>query len=298
MTSGQSLQFFLTYLKTEKKSSAHTLLAYKNDLEGFLKFIDAFEIEVSNLGYRDVRSWSVFLLQSSLNPKSVNRKISALSAWFRFLQRNDLLKSNPIEKLARPKNGKRLPAFVDEKSMESLFQQTDFFEKNWQGDRDAAILTLLYQTGMRRAELTGLRLQDLDFSGKIVRVLGKRNKERIIPLLDNTIEVLTPYLTFRNSIHPGHTFFFIRQKNHEPILPMDVYRLVKKYLSKICTAEKLSPHVLRHTFATHLLNRGADLNAIKELLGHSSLAATQVYTHNSFERLKNIHLKAHPRSGD
>lgn len=298
MLSAEALDRFLKYLRTEKKASVHTCSAYQKDIDGFLTYQDLAGIQVNEITHRDIRSWSMHLLENGIMARSVNRKLSALAAFFVFLQKNGTLLHNPVDKVPRPKTVKKLPVFADEKAMDRLMDKNLLFPDGYEGLRDYTLILLLYQTGIRRAELRGLKTDDIDFSRKTIRVLGKRNKERLVPLLDQTLRSLKELQIQRDLLHPPHSFYFTSYPSPAPITDYQVYSIVRKYLSAVTTLSKASPHVLRHTFATHLLNRGADLNAIKEMLGHSSLAATQVYTHNSFERLKEIHGKAHPKSGN
>lgn len=293
--SGESqelLQSFLNYLEFEKRSSKHTISSYSLDLQGFLSFIDI--IKINECTDKNIRNWIIDLSERNLSPRTINRKLTAVRSFFYFLQKINVLSYNPVQKIRSLKTKKRLPFFVEKKSMEQLFDSIDFGD-GFLAKRDRVILELLYATGMRRSELLNLHVSSIDFSSKTLKVLGKRNKERIIPILDATIQNIADYLAERNKIAEAHSFLIITEKG-KPAYENIIYRVVKKYISQISTIEKKSPHVLRHTFATHLLNEGADLNDIKELLGHASLSATQVYTHNSFEKLKDIYKQSHPRN--
>jgi integrase/recombinase XerC len=229
-----------------------------------------------------------------MSPVSVHRKISCLRVFYRFLRKDGIVSSDPLERVVMPKRKKRLPEFVAEESLDKLLDSFSFGD-DFDGKRNKLILELLYTTGMRRSELTGLRVSDYDRSRGIIRVLGKRNKERLIPLLDSVRPGMEDYLSERSAIDSAGEWFFITAKGNK-LYDKFVYNIVKRYLTMVTTIEKRSPHVLRHSFATHMLNHGADLTSIKELLGHANLSATQVYTHNTFEKLKKVYKQAHPRA--
>lgn len=293
--SGESqelLQSFLNYLEFEKRSSKHTISSYSLDLQGFLSFIDT--IKINECTDKDIRNWIVYLSEQDLSPRTINRKITAVRSFFSFLQRIYAISYNPVQKIRSLKTKKRLPFFVEKKSMNTLLDSIDFGE-GFIAMRDKLIIELLYATGMRRSELLNLHVFSIDFAMKTIKIYGKRNKERIVPVLSETMQHVADYIEERNKIADEHSFLLITEKG-KPAYENLVYRVVKKYIAQISTIEKKSPHVLRHTFATHLLNEGADLNDIKELLGHASLSATQIYTHNSFEKLKNIYKQSHPRN--
>ncbi len=290
---------FLYYLQFEKRFSAHTIKAYRVDLQQFYNYIkDAFEIEqAADIQHTHIRSWMVELIQEGIVPRSVNRKLSTLKSYFQFLIKRKALEHDPMLKVIAPKTGKRLPTVVDEKSMEILFAQVEF-GTDFVGIRDRLMLDMLYQTGMRRSELMQLQLSDIDFDINLIKVLGKGNKERLIPVSPSLKTALADYLDIRKATFPallGLGQLFLTEKGR-PLYPKLVYNIVKKYLSIVTTEDQRSPHVLRHSFATHLSNNGADLNAIKELMGHSNLSATQIYTHNSIARLKEIYEQAHPKA--
>jgi integrase/recombinase XerC len=299
---------FLTYLRTEKRSSPHTIESYGLDLLQFASYcIHQFEVsEPTAVKTVMVRSWMAHLLEEKYEATSVHRKLSSVNAYFRFLAKTYIIKQNPAKGIIKPKLPGRLPVFVDERSTRALYAlqeqqstecgssdiQTQFFSY-----RNQLIVTLLYETGIRRAELLGLCDSDIDFYKGQIKVTGKRNKMRFVPIGDDMCDKIKQYQIIRNQIvkqfQSNHLFVTDKGKK---ISKTFVYLTVKGYLSQVSTIKRKSPHVLRHTFATHMLNNGADLNVIKEILGHSSLAATQVYTHNSIEKLKSIHQKMHPRN--
>ncbi len=289
---------FFQYLQHEKRFSPHTLTAYRKDLGQFTEFLEkTYEItSPEEVRHTHVRSWMVDLMEKGNVARSINRKLSCLKTYFKFLRKNGEIEANPMIKVVAPKTGKRLPVFVNEKNMALLFEQVDFGE-GFSGLRNRLVMEVLYCTGMRQSELIGLKLGDVDYSNFQLKVLGKRRKERLIPIARYLVDLIEQYIVARKAAFPENDYsnLFLTDKG-QPLYPGYVYKIVKKYLSQVTTVEQRSPHVLRHTFATHLSNRGADLNAIKELLGHSSLAATQVYTHNSIEKLKKVYQQAHPKA--
>lgn len=292
------LDSFLDHLSHEKKFSKHTVLSYQNDLSQFLIYLEK-ETNPASLkavSYLNVRSWIAELLDTGLNPRSVNRKISALKSFYKYLLRNKHITTNPLQKIQGPKTAKKLPVFVDELQMNELFNSIHF-NNEFEGQRDKLLLDILYQTGLRRSELCGLKEQDIDFYNLTIKVLGKRNKERILPISLALKRNLEAYLSVKKSEGLVNPILLVNKKNKE-LKDFEIYKIVKKYLSEVTTLDKKSPHILRHTFATHLLNNGADINAVKELLGHSNLSATQIYTHNTIEKLKKTYKQAHPRSGE
>lgn len=287
---------FLDYIKYEKRGSAHTVLAYQNDLAGFKDFLTQnFQSEIIDANYQMIRSWIASMMEEGLTAKSVNRKISTLKSFYRFLIRKNQLKTSPMIRISAPKIPKRLPTFVEEKRMNNLLDNIHFND-DFEGLRDRLIIEIFYLTGMRLSELINISISDIN--NNAVKVLGKGNKYRIIPLSDSTIELIKCFEKNKknNGIISENKFLFCKQSGNK-LTPRFVYSRVKHYLSMVTSMDKKSPHVLRHTFATHLLNNGAEINAIKELLGHSSLAATQVYTHNSIEKLRNIYTQTHPLAG-
>lgn len=289
---------FLKYLELEKRFSAHTTKAYQSDLVQFFAYLEETYSLTSILEVRHfhIRAWVVELMQNKITPRSINRKLSTLKTYFKFLKRRKEIQENPMLKVIAPKVGKRLPVVVKEIELENLFEKINFGE-GYAAVRDEMVMEMLYSTGMRRSELINLSPNDLDFFNNQVKVLGKGNKERLIPFARTLADRLKNYLDIRNDeFSIGSTEPLFLTEKGKKMYPKLVYNLVKKYLSQITTVEQRSPHVLRHSFATHLSNNGADLNAIKELLGHSSLAATQVYTHNSIEKLKKVYQQAHPKA--
>ncbi|MGB1216749.1 MAG: tyrosine-type recombinase/integrase [Saprospiraceae bacterium] len=295
---GNKIKAFLHYLEYEKRYSKHTISAYRKDLgdmELYLKGEDYELQEVEEIEFLHLRSWIVYLLKAKLTTKTINRKIAASKSFFKFLLRESVIEVNPSTKLIAPKISKRLPEYVEEHQMETLLNDLVFAE-GYEGIRDKMIIELFYATGIRRAELIGLKTGDVDFSAKTIRVLGKRNKERLIPVSPKLLENISSFMINRKKEFPEseEPFLFLTGRG-KAMYPKLVYNLVKKYLSFVTTTDQRGPHTLRHTFATHLSNRGADLNAIKELLGHANLSATQIYVHNSIERLRKVYEQAHPR---
>ena len=290
------LESFLNFLRYEKRYSQHTIISYQNDLEQFAAYIDkTFETQqASEVSHFYIRSWMAQLSDNGIQPRSINRKLSALKSFYKFLMKRGEAEKNPTLKIVSPKTSKRLPAYVEQDKMENLFAGIEF-AADFAGMRDRIMLELLYSTGMRRAELMNLRQADIDFGHRYLKVLGKGNKERLIPFDRKLQDNLQAYLKEAGHLYPHCEWLLINDKG-EKMSPEAIYRTVKKYLSMVTTLDKRSPHVLRHSFATHLSNNGADLNAIKELLGHSSLAATQVYTHNNIEKLKDIFKQSHPKA--
>lgn len=288
---------FLQYIQFIKHYSPHTVDAYRKDLEQFFVYCSAdSNSEESSVDHHLIRGWIVNLMESGHSARTTNRKISALKTYFRFLLKEGVITSNPIARVLTPKSGKKLPVFVNEKQMETLLDDISFGD-DFDGFRNRMIIETFYNTGTRRSELINMRISDVDLQQQQIKVLGKRNKERIIPLSRSYCEVLGKYMLERETVHPAldEDWLFLTHAGKK-IYPRMVHRIVTKFLSMVTTADKKSPHVLRHTFATHLLNQGADLNAIKELLGHANLSATEVYTHNTFEKLKSVYKQAHPRA--
>jgi integrase/recombinase XerC len=293
----EQIKDFVNYLGYEKHFSAHTIKAYQADLTQFTQFIQSqFEIdETIQVTHQHIRSWLVQLMNEDTDPRTVNRKLSSLRSFYRFLLKEELVQKNPVSKVQAPKIRKKLPAFVEESPMMSLFDRGELFPDSFEGHRDRLMLLLFYTCGIRLSELIGLKTAGINLYKQHIKVLGKRNKERIIPITKELGTELEAYLKEKEAGGWKNEYLFVASSGQQ-LYPKMVYNTVKTYLSKVTSIEKRSPHVLRHTYATHLLNKGADLNAIKELLGHANLAATQVYTHNSIERLKNIHKTRHPRA--
>jgi len=289
---------FFSYIRFEKRFSEHTIKAYETDLTQFKNFINT-TYELNNdegIQHTHIRAWIVDLLERKVSSRSINRKLSTLKSYFQFLIKRAVITLDPMQKVIAPKVGKRLPVVVPVDRLEFLFEKVDF-GNDFGGVRDKTMLELLYQTGIRRSELINLTYQNVNLEELTIKVLGKGNKERIVPISHQLSRTLQAYITIKNATFPLELFnvLFVTEKGKK-MYPKKVYSIVNHYLSLITTEEQRSPHVLRHSFATHLSNNGADLNAIKELLGHSSLAATQVYTHNSIERLKQIYQQAHPKA--
>lgn len=282
---------FLQYLLHEKRYSPHTIKSYNTDLQQFIYFLsDQFQvISPKQVNFQLVRSWIASLINNNISARSVNRKITTLKTYFRFLMKEDVIKTSPMQKIIGPKTPKKLAVFVEEIKMDTLFNEVDFGE-GIVAERDRLILEIFYFTGIRLSELVNLKKSDVDFSNSTIRVLGKRNKERLIPI---TAYILESIKTLNSSNKSA--YLFLSQKGKQ-ISSKQVYRLVNKYLGRVTSSDKTSPHILRHTFATHMLNNGADINAVKELLGHANLSATEVYTHNTIEKLKTVYKQAHPRA--
>ncbi len=290
---------FLAYLKFQKRYSRHTLVAYENDLTGFFNFLELqyAGIELPEIKAIFIRSWLAAMKEKNeAGAKTLNRKISSLKSFFKFLMKKGVIAITPMDAVATPKLPKRVPHFVDEKDMSRLFDPIRF-ANDWMGKTEKLILVILYQTGIRKSELINLQEGHIDWGNHTIKVLGKGNKERIIPVSAGLTESMKNYSKEKKEIFESlpHPNLLVGKKGL-PLDPKQVYIIVRKYLTQITTIEKKSPHILRHSFATHIANNGAPLQAVKELLGHSSLAATQVYTHTSIEKLKDVHKKAHPKA--
>lgn len=291
------IERFIRYLQFEKRFSPNTVIAYKKDLYQFSGFINSIEPDLLSISHQQVRTWIVSLMDNGIEPKSINRKISSLRSFYKFLQRDGLINVSPMLQVKAPKIPKRLPVVITEQKMDSLLDAENVFSDDFEGVRNRLILELLYGTGMRLAELVSLSDQNVNTYDNQIKVLGKRNKERIIPINQVLANLISDYQKLRNNQNfETKASSLIVTNDGKAAYPKFIYRVVHSILSFISTQDKRSPHILRHSFATTLLNRGADLNAIKELLGHSSLAATQVYTHNSVEKLKSIYKQAHPKA--
>ncbi|RED48275.1 tyrosine-type recombinase/integrase [Seonamhaeicola aphaedonensis] len=292
-----SLKSFTDYLLLEKKYSQLTVNAYRKDLENFSEFVskEFQSTNIENVNYTQIRSWIVYMVENGIANQSINRKISALNTFYKFLLKVGSLKINPLAKHKALKTSKKIQVPFSETE---IFNVLDEFQENdFESIRDKLIIELFYSTGIRRIELVNLRVSSLDLNNNMLKVLGKRNKERLVPLLGSVKETMLKYLIERNKLEniKERNNLFLTKKGAK-IYETLVYRIINNYFSKASSKVKRSPHILRHSFATHLLNQGADINAVKELLGHSSLAATQIYTHNSIAELKKVHIEAHPRS--
>ncbi|MCB0505017.1 MAG: tyrosine-type recombinase/integrase [Cyclobacteriaceae bacterium] len=291
------IESFLKYIEFEKRYSKHTVISYKNDLEQFNIFLSNLDqqLNLQSVVYPHIRSWVITLVEDGISPSSVNRKMASLRSYYKFLMKSGALKKDPTIQLKALKTSKRLPQFAQESEMQRLFDLVDF-GNDFTGKRDELMMELLYATGIRRSELIALKVDSINLGKSQIKVLGKRNKERIIPLNTEVAELIQKYLKMRDEAFGNTNNFLLLTDKGEQLYDGFVYRKVKRYLGATTSLEKKSPHILRHTFATHLLNNGADLNAVKELLGHSSLAATQVYTHNSLDKLKKVFEQAHPKA--
>ncbi|MGY6744806.1 MAG: tyrosine-type recombinase/integrase [Cecembia sp.] len=293
------LDSFINYLEYEKRASAHTVLAYRKDLEQFSEFCQtAFEkADIAQAEHAEIRAWIIDLVEEGLSSTSINRKIATLRSFYKFLLRSDEISKDPTYKIKALKTPKRLPEFVQEEAIEKILDEFQY-EDTFEGQRDRMVMEFLYLTGVRLSELIALKWRDINLASDSVKVFGKRKKERIIPINNVLKKNIVSYKkvfeeTFSNV---DHSDYFIVSIKKEQAYPMKIYRIVRQYLDLFAQTQKRSPHLLRHTFATHLLNKGADLNAVKDLLGHANLAATQVYTHNSMEKLKAVFEQAHPKA--
>ncbi|MFT7380592.1 MAG: integrase/recombinase XerC [Roseivirga sp.] len=296
--SANMVDSFLKYISFEKRYSPHTVISYQSDLTQFSNFIlEKFQLtDLVQVSQLMARSWILSLMDAGVSPRSVNRKIASLRAYYKFLLKREIIEKDPTAKVKLLKTQKDLPSFAEENELVSLLDKVDF-TLDFEGYRQQMILELLYGTGIRLAELIGLKESDINFHQGTIKVLGKRNKERIIPISHSLQQIIKNYKTEKNHLFDDNLdSYLIVNNSGDKAYPMLIYRNVKSFLNMISSTEKKSPHALRHTFATHLLNKGADLNAVKDLLGHSSLAATQVYTHNSLEKLKVVFDQAHPKA--
>ena len=283
---------FISYLQFEKRYSNHTILAYQQDLDSFKEFAELEKItEFSDLSSSFIRSWIVYLIEGGMKNKSVNRKLASLRTFYRWLRKEGVVDHSPMTKVIGPKSEKHLPVFAKESEL-SLPNMEHLFTEDFSGQRDALMLELFYQTGMRLSELIGLKIYDVQ--GNQVKVLGKRNKERIIPISDGLVKQIELYVVARKDVAQNNDSLLVLNSGNK-LYPTFAYRKINYYLGEVTSLDKKSPHILRHTFATHMLNRGTGLETLKDLLGHANLAATQVYTHNSFAQLNSIYSQAHPR---
>jgi integrase/recombinase XerC len=297
----QETDLFLNYLTVERRFSKHTIISYKTDLSQFEKFIkDSYELEdIKEVSHLYIRSWVVSLMENGIDPKSVNRKITALRSFYKFLIKTEVIDKNPMLKIQAPKVSKKLPEFLDEKKMDVLFDNMSKGCDLYEEVRDFLILDFFYRTGVRLSELIELKINNVNFHNLTITVTGKRNKVRQIPITIGFKQNLERFLKLRkeflNGLNVDCHYFFTDNKGNK-MYPVFVYRIVKTNIKMVSTGKKKSPHILRHTFATTMLNNGADINAIKELLGHSNLSATQVYTHNTIEKLKEVYKQAFPKA--
>ncbi len=287
---------FLEYLSLEKKYSVHTIIAYKNDLTSFKKFLVATynQEELLEVSYPQIRSWVVFLVNNDFSNRTINRKVSSLKSFYKFLQKTQQIQTNPLAKHKALKVAKKIQVPFSSKEINTVLKKENFTH-DFEGVRNSLIIELLYTTGIRRKELIDIKERDVSISNRTIKVLGKRNKERLIPLLNSILPKLNKYLDLKKNYSIGKQELFITEKGNK-LYETLVYRIINSYFSQVSSKVKKSPHILRHSFASHLLNEGSDLNSVKELLGHSSLASTQVYTHNSLESLKKMYNQAHPKS--
>lgn len=283
---------FISFIKSEKRLSKYTVTSYNSDLNQFFLFLNNFngiktEKEIT---FKIIRLWISFLVESGLSSRSVNRKISTIKSYFKFLEISEEIILNPTLKIISPKISKKLPVIVEKVNLDLLLDKENF-ENSFIGKRDKLIIEVFYLTGIRLSELIGIRIKDFNFESLTLKIFGKRNKERLVPLSFNIVNDIQKFITTYNL----NSLLFTNE-NQEKLYPKKVYRIVNYYIGKVSSVNKKSPHVLRHSFATHMLNNGADINAIKEILGHSNLSATQIYTHNSVEKLKSVYNQAHPRA--
>jgi len=288
---------FIKYIEFEKRYSPHTILSYRRDLQDFYNFcVDNNINNPDTVDHKVIRRCLVHLSENNCSPRTINRKISTFKSYFKYLLQQNVIEVNPMDVIVRPKSSKKLATFVPEPQMDFLLNEIEF-DGDYEAVRDKMIIDTFYQTGIRLSELINLKNDHIDISNLTIKVLGKRKKERLIPISKNLANNIELFINFRNQIFniKKNSYLYVSKKGLK-LYPKLVYRLVNKYLSLVTNVDKRSPHVLRHTFATHLLNNGADLNAVKELLGHANLSATQIYTHNTFEVLNKIYKQAHPRA--
>lgn len=289
---------FLDYIRFQKRYSSHTVVSYRTDLTAFCLFLEEHYSDTVTAEIKPafIRTWLASLKEQGISSKTINRKISALKSFFKYSMKKEVLIKSPMTSIGAPKIPKRLPQFVDQKDMFTLLSHVEFPD-NWQGATERLLIQIFYHSGIRQAELINLQVNQIDLGNSCIKVLGKGNKERIVPISNGLIVQVRAYIENRKTTFPGsrETCLLLNKKGNK-LYPRYVYDVVKRYLSLVTTIEKRSPHILRHSFATHLTNNGADINSIKELMGHSSLASTQIYTHNNIEKLKEAFNKAHPKA--
>jgi integrase/recombinase XerC len=298
ITQPYPIQEFLNYITFQKRYSENTILSYQNDLKSFFEFIflEYSITDIKEISTSMIRTWLASLKENKISSKSINRKISSLKSFFRYQLRTRNIEVSPVVSISSLKVNRQLPSFIDEKDIDDLLKN-DFFPSTFKGQTDYLIFEILYQTGIRRSELITLKEKDIDRSSCIIKVLGKGNKERLIPVNKQLLTAIDDYISVkRKQFSDSAENFLLVNKNAKKLDPKYIYNIVKENLGKVSTNQRKGPHSLRHTFATHLINNGAPINAIKELLGHSSLAATQIYAHNTIEKLKEVHRQAHPKS--
>ena len=291
------IQYFLDYLKFQKRYSHHTIISYQNDLKDFFDYIESGygTLSLPEISSNLVRSWLAQLKQNKIASKSINRKISSLKSFFKYQLRKEVLSVSPMATIVSLKVNKRLPSFIEEKELNVLFNEVEFPD-TWEGRTNKLLIKIFYQTGMRLSELINLKESQIDRSNNNIKILGKGNKERIVPVNKDLQTDIFDYISEKKKIENYEIGYLLINKKGKKLQPRYVYSIVKGYLSTVTTNDRKSPHILRHSFATHLTNNGANINAVKELLGHSSLAYTQIYTHNNIKKLKDIHKRAHPKS--
>ena len=283
---------FIKYIESERRLSKHTVTSYKTDLNQFFSYINDFSMaeSVDEISFKIIRNWITYLFESGITSRTINRKISSLKSFFKFLEFSNLISVNPTLKIISPKNSRKLPSIVEQVDLDQLLDQK-YFKNEFVGERDSLIIEFFYLTGLRLSELIEIKVNNIDFKNCSLKVIGKGNKERIVPLSFNLISKIDLFI--KNYNIKDNLF---SNSSNEKLYPKKVYRIVNYYIGLVSSVKKRSPHVLRHSFATHMLNNGADINAIKEILGHSSLSATQIYTHNTVEKLKSVYNQAHPRA--
>ncbi|MDG1716895.1 MAG: tyrosine-type recombinase/integrase [Saprospiraceae bacterium] len=288
---------FLLYLSSQKRFSKYTVISYKNDLSSAAKYVlETYEIkDIRKISFFHIRSYIVDLMKNGMSPKSVNRKISSLRSFYKYLIKKSIVDKNPMLKVISPKIPRRLPDYVSKTDIAILFDSISLGNTYCEA-RNYIIMLLLYNTGMRKSELIGLTDESVDYAQKRIAVVGKGNKQRIIPVTNDLLTKIRKYIQIRNQSFECRESFLLLTDKGKPMYPKLVYNVVNRVLVSMATSTKKSPHILRHTFATHMANNGAELNTIKELLGHASLAATQVYTHNSIEKLKDVYSRSHPKA--